>query len=479
MNRIAAIMVFISAAITISCKKSSDLIQSPPGSGTTKILPTVSTNNIQNLTLNSVYLGGKLIHNGSATVTEQGIVISTTPNPTINNTPDKFSMEKDVSNNFSKKINSHTPNTTFYVRAYAISADGVGYGNEVVYTSPVEKRWPGQKILFTQQEVIDFGALGYNRVQWLIITGTVTDLSPLKDIVIIETEIDIYGGSLLPNLHGLHNIERVGNFKFRYNTNLTDLSGLDNLEISSGDIQIHNNSALTSLNGLNNLLIIGYLGLGSLAIQDCPNIQNLHGLEKLIYITNNIYFRSNNNLSDMTALHKLQTVYGDINISNNSALTTLNGFQKITFASDVVILNNALLTDISSLNNLDSLDMTYGAEIAIVGNPKLQSLSCFNKLTAINSVSITDNTQLQSLQAFNNLYRIKTFFTVQNNPGLTNISGLENLRIAQSLTFNQNTALSNFCPLKPLFASILSNPSLVTNGNAQNPTIATILSTCP
>ena len=479
MIRIFINTIFLLTIVIVGCKKSSDVLQGQSGNGATKTPPTVSTNNIQNLTLNSVYLGGKLISDGTATVIEQGVIISTSPTPTISNTPDKFPMQKDGANNFSKKIRGHLPNTTFYVRAYAISADGVGYGNEVIYTSPVEKRWPGQKILSTQQEVIDFGQLGYNRIQWLIITGTVTDLSPLKDIVIIESEIDIYGGNNLTNLHGLHNIERVGDLKFRYNSNLVDLTGLDNLELSSGDIQIVNNTALTSLNGLNNLLFVGYTGLGSLWIQNCPNIQNLHGLENLSFITADLNFRSNNNLSDLTAFQKLVTIYGNINIWDNSSLTTLNGMEKITFASDVSILNNPLLSNISSLNNLDSLDMAYGAEIAIVGNPKLQSLSCFNKLKTINSVSITDNMQLQSLQAFNNLSRITTSFFAQNNPSLTNISGLEKLRNVQTITFNQNTSFANFCPLKPLFFSMLSNPSFIATGNAQNPTVATILTTCP
>jgi hypothetical protein len=319
MSKSLFIIFLFSLVISLgSCKKATDITANPP-SGSTKTPPSVTTNSISNLTLYSVYLGGKIISNGTATPSEQGILISRNPNPTVGNALYKFTMQKDGSNSFQSKIRGVEPNTTYFVKAYAISNDGIGYGNEINFTSPIEKRAIGLQILSSQQDVIDFAQLGYNSVSRLHIGGTITDLSPLQGLVIVYQDLEIGGN--LTNLHGLHNLEIVRDFILRYNTSLPNLSGLDNLEATTGEFQIMNCSGLTSLNGVNKLLIVGYQGLGNFWIKDCPNIQNLTGLENLQSITSDLNIRGNISLTDITALRKLGNVNGTINIMDNSALS--------------------------------------------------------------------------------------------------------------------------------------------------------------
>jgi hypothetical protein len=66
--------------------------------------------------------------NGGSTVTERGLCISTSPNPTTSNT--KFISGSGLG---SYTITTPTllPNVTYYARAYAINSSGTAYGNEI------------------------------------------------------------------------------------------------------------------------------------------------------------------------------------------------------------------------------------------------------------------------------------------------------------------------------------------------------------
>ncbi len=92
--------------------------------------PTVSTNAITVSDAYSATLGGNVTADGGTSVTERGVVYSFVDNtPTIG--------EADVTKNangttgtgtFSKSITGLSPGNTYYVRAYAINAEGTAYG---------------------------------------------------------------------------------------------------------------------------------------------------------------------------------------------------------------------------------------------------------------------------------------------------------------------------------------------------------------
>ena len=93
-------------------------------------LPTVTTSDATTITTNSAVLGGIVTNDGNATVTEKGIVYATAQNPTITNT--KVVLGSGTGS-FSNTVSGLVPNTTYYVRAYAINNQGTAYGNNFIF----------------------------------------------------------------------------------------------------------------------------------------------------------------------------------------------------------------------------------------------------------------------------------------------------------------------------------------------------------
>jgi uncharacterized protein (TIGR02145 family) len=97
--------------------------------------PTLTTSSISSITSTSVYGGGNISSDGGAAVSARGLVYATTSNPTLSNS---LLTIGSGTGSFSGTISGLTPNTTYYVRAYATNSAGTGYGNEISFqTLPV------------------------------------------------------------------------------------------------------------------------------------------------------------------------------------------------------------------------------------------------------------------------------------------------------------------------------------------------------
>ena len=98
-------------------------------------IPVLTTLPITSINYTSAVSGGNISDNGGANVTTRGIVWDTNPNPTIS------LSTKTVNGNgngtFNSNISSLTPGTTYYVRAYATNSKGVGYGENISFTTTV------------------------------------------------------------------------------------------------------------------------------------------------------------------------------------------------------------------------------------------------------------------------------------------------------------------------------------------------------
>ncbi len=98
-------------------------------------LPTVTTSAVSNITSSSATAGGTVISDGGATVFDRGVCYSTVSMPTVS---DNCIHIGQGTGTFSGNITGLNDNTTYYVRAYAMSNAGIAYGNEVCFTTTSE-----------------------------------------------------------------------------------------------------------------------------------------------------------------------------------------------------------------------------------------------------------------------------------------------------------------------------------------------------
>ena len=95
-------------------------------------IPTLTTNDITNITAISATSGGNITDNGGLNVTARGVCWSTSPNPTVS---DSHTTNGAGTGSFISSIANLEVNTTYYVRAYATTNAGTGYGNELTFTT--------------------------------------------------------------------------------------------------------------------------------------------------------------------------------------------------------------------------------------------------------------------------------------------------------------------------------------------------------
>jgi uncharacterized protein YukE len=94
-------------------------------------LPTVTTKVVSNITQEAAQTGGNIEFPGNLLIAKRGICWATTTSPTLDNS---FSSDGTGSGEFTSTLSGLTPNTTYYLRAYAInSEDKIAYGNEVSF----------------------------------------------------------------------------------------------------------------------------------------------------------------------------------------------------------------------------------------------------------------------------------------------------------------------------------------------------------
>jgi uncharacterized protein (TIGR02145 family) len=113
--------------------------------------PVLTTTAITTITATSAVSGGSISSIGGSDVTDRGVCWSTSPNPT---TEDSKTSNGSGSGTFTSSISGLTPETTYYVRAYAINSIGTSYGQELSFTTlsgivSLTTNTPGTILLFS------------------------------------------------------------------------------------------------------------------------------------------------------------------------------------------------------------------------------------------------------------------------------------------------------------------------------------------
>jgi len=114
-------------------------------------LATVITNPVTDIAKTTATAHGEVVDDGGETITERGFVWSINPSPT---TADDKVIVAGTIGVYSGALTALTPGTLYYVRAYAMTIAGTGYGDNVMFTTQSDQARVG---------TLDTGFLDYDR----------------------------------------------------------------------------------------------------------------------------------------------------------------------------------------------------------------------------------------------------------------------------------------------------------------------------
>lgn len=94
------------------------------------VLPTIVTASLSEITSSSAAGGGSVTSSGGASVSARGVCWSVQPNPGLN---DSHTIDGSGTGTFLSRLTGLNPDTSYYVRAYAVSSVGTAYGASVSF----------------------------------------------------------------------------------------------------------------------------------------------------------------------------------------------------------------------------------------------------------------------------------------------------------------------------------------------------------
>lgn len=102
-------------------------------------LPTVVTKEAESITDISAVVGGRIIDDGGDEITERGICWSTNRSP---DRDDQCNNEGAGAGDYISNLIDLSPDTQYYVRAYALNNVGIAFGEEVEFRTTARTDWP-------------------------------------------------------------------------------------------------------------------------------------------------------------------------------------------------------------------------------------------------------------------------------------------------------------------------------------------------
>jgi uncharacterized protein (TIGR02145 family) len=95
-------------------------------------LATITTTTISSISSTGAFSGGNITNDGGSPITHRGVCWSTSTNPT---TADFTTNDGTGIGGYTSSLSNLNPNTTYYVRAFAINSAGTSYGNEISFNT--------------------------------------------------------------------------------------------------------------------------------------------------------------------------------------------------------------------------------------------------------------------------------------------------------------------------------------------------------
>lgn len=258
----------------------------------------------------------------------------------------------------------------------------------------VTNRFPQESMIADTHSILALACLEtVGGVLWVQDHRTLAGLAGLENLTSVESLIIVDNQALL-SLDGLDSLASANSVHVGDNDALTSLEALGGLTVTRNHVHIENNDALTDLVGLHNIASVGRL-----------------------MITNN------QSLTSLSALANLTVVRGSLEISSTN-LTSLTGLEGVTsVGAMLVVFANAQLTSLTGLGNITQV----GRGVRIGYNPLLPSLDGLEGLTSIgeevtsseNGLSIYGNSVLTDITGLDNLETLVGKLFVYGNAELS------------------------------------------------------------
>jgi uncharacterized protein (TIGR02145 family) len=170
-------------------------------SNATGDIPTVITKPIDQIDQTSAVSGGDIYMEGHAVILARGLVWSTNPGPTVESN-EGITFNDKSTGNYDSYLNDLTPDTTYYVRAYATNIFGTGYGQELVF----ETLWECGQALIDDRDGHEYTTVQIGEQCWMTENLNIgTRINGNQDMIdngIVEkycynnseANCDVYGG---------------------------------------------------------------------------------------------------------------------------------------------------------------------------------------------------------------------------------------------------------------------------------------------
>lgn len=342
---------------------------------------------------------------------------------------------------------------------------------------------PGGITIYSQADLNTFAANNPSCTEILgnvYIQGPIQDLSPLANIIKINGSLVLIN-SLTNQTNLFPNLQHITNSLYISNTNVQTLSGFNSLATVNNKIEIIGNDNLGALNGFNALTKTDTIIIGQNAnIQNAfSQITKLKILKLLKYNTSGpgLIVSGANSFNSLTKcdqldfsglqnsnlnfLSNLDSLKSGFAIYNSPNITSLSGLSSISFA------NSFSVAGCNALVNLNLPPAFKTKNLYIAGNPLLTSLAGLPSITQLDELNISSNEGLLSLNGLNDLNTVKSIFYILDNPALTDISALDNIKIiGATVNIEGNSSLNACCKIASLVSKnrILGEVQISDNG---------------
>ncbi len=269
----------------------------------------------------------------------------------------------------------------------------------------------------------------------LVISGNVSDLSPLNGITGIEQSLWFTNCYYLVSMEGLSNLVYAGDLKVSNCTLFENFLGLSSLG-SLGNLMVEACSSFEDFSGLEGITGLEGIWLNDLIIQNGFNgLQNISGSVSIFVLE----FCEVNSFEGLSGIVEIL----DLFISFGHFPAGFTGLSSWNSASNIA-LESVSVENFQGLENLQVVENSIaisgsGSPLSIMNLEGLGSIEILGELAIINS-------HIESLEGISATAELGEIW-VEDCPDLLTLDGLENYTTASSIVLNHLNSLQNLSGL--------------------------------